>query len=161
CPAGKDDYPCIFSGGDFPFEYWPRLRDNPATMRDYSQLAVDLDAGTLPAVVFVKALGYRTEHPGDGTTISAGTGFVSDLVATLTRSSAAPTTLTLVTFDESGGYFDHVTPPGVNPADNKKYGVRVPTIAIGPFARAGSVSHVTMEHSSIVRFIEWNWLGGV
>jgi phospholipase C len=35
----------------------------------------------------------------------------------------------------------------------------VPLLAIGPFAKKGAVSHVTMEHSSIVKFIEWNWLG--
>jgi phospholipase C len=161
CPAGTDVYPCVYSGGDVPFQYYPRLRENPANMRDYSQLAVDLDAGTLPAVVFVKAIGYRSEHPGSGTTISAGTGFVSEVLATLGSSSAATATLTLLAYDESGGFFDHVTPPPVNPADHRPYGPRVPLIAIGPFARAGAVSHVTMEHSSIVRFIEWNWLGGV
>ena len=43
--------------------------------------------------------------------------------------------------------------------DNQPYGTRLPLLAVGPFARTGTVSHTTMEHSSIVKFIEYNWLG--
>ena len=68
-------------------------------------------------------------------------------------------TLFLVTYDEGGGLWDHVKPPATNPIDNKPYGTRVPMIAAGPFARKNHVSHVTMEHSSIVKFLEWNFLG--
>ncbi|HEX8794381.1 MAG TPA: alkaline phosphatase family protein, partial [Polyangiaceae bacterium] len=69
-------------------------------------------------------------------------------------------TLVLLTYDEGGGFFDHVAPPPTSSVDNEPYGTRVPTIAIGPFARAGTISHVVMEHSSIVKFIEYNWLKG-
>ena len=72
----------------------------------------------------------------------------------------AANTLVLVTYDEGGGYFDHVAPPPTSSVDGKDYGPRVPTFAIGRFARRGYVSHVELEHSSIVKFIEWNWLGG-
>ena len=50
-------------------------------------------------------------------------------------------------------------PPPTSSVDGQPYGARVPLLALGPFARKGSVSHVTLEHSSIVKFIEWNWLG--
>jgi phospholipase C len=43
-------------------------------------------------------------------------------------------------------------------SDGQPYGTRIPLIASGPFARAGGISHTVMEHSSIVKFIEWNWL---
>ena len=66
----------------------------------------------------------------------------------------------LVTYDEGGGFFDHVAPPADAAVDHQPYGTRVPLLAIGPFAKKNYVSHVTMEHSSIVKFIEWNWLGG-
>ena len=69
-------------------------------------------------------------------------------------------TLVLITWDESGGFFDHVAPPPPNAFDGEPYGPRVPLLAVGDFARHGTVSHVEMEHSSIVKFIEWNWLGG-
>jgi len=65
----------------------------------------------------------------------------------------------LVVYDEGGGFFDHVAPPAA--VDAQDYGTRVPAIAVGPLARKGTVSHVTLEHSSIVKFVEWNWLGGV
>ena len=62
----------------------------------------------------------------------------------------------LVTWDEGGGFFDHIAPPGMG-ADNQPYGTRIPLLAIGPFVAPGTISHAQMEHSSIVNFIEWNW----
>jgi phospholipase C len=129
-------------------------------MRDFARLASDLDAITLPAVSFVKTIGFRTEHPGYGDTISEGVAFVHSLVDRILASPYAESTLILVTYDESGGYFDHVAPPPTSSVDGKDYGPRVPTFAVGRFARKGYVSHVEMEHSSIVKFIEWNWLDG-
>lgn len=163
CPPAPPDcastkYPCTFDPSDVPFEYYPSFKDNPVFIRDYSQLAKDIDAGTLPSVVFVKALGYKTEHPGSA--ITAGIQFVKEVVSHVTSSPYGKSSLVLLTYDEGGGYFDHVTPPPTNLADGKPYGTRVPLVAMGPFARKNFVSHVTMEHSSIVRFIEWNWLGG-
>ena len=60
---------------------------------------------------------------------------------------------------ESGGYFDHVSPPANSAVDGQPYGARVPLLAVGRFARQNLVSHTSMEHSSIVKFVEWNWLG--
>src|SRR5581483_3646133 len=119
-----------------------------------------IDAGNLPPVTFVKAIGFRTEHPGYGLTISDGVAFTSTLVDRILSSRYADDTLILITYDEDGGYFDHVAPPPTSPVDGKQYGPRVPTFAVGRFARSNYVSHVEMEHSSIVKFIEWNWLHG-
>ena len=69
-------------------------------------------------------------------------------------------TLILVTWDEGGGFFDHIAPPPTSAVDSQPYGTRVPLLAIGRFARKGAVSHVQMEHSSLVKFLEWNYLGG-
>jgi len=158
CATGLPIYPCTYDPSDIPFQYYPRFRDQPAFMRDYSQLATDLAAGQLPEVSFVKAIGYKTEHPGLGNTISAGIAFVSDLLDRITASPYADQTLILLTYDESGGYFDHVSPPPDSAVDGKAYGARAPALAIGRFALRDTISHVTMEHSSIVKFIEWNWL---
>jgi len=61
--------------------------------------------------------------------------------------------------------FDHIPPPPSIDTDDANapvpYGTRVPLLAIGPFAKKGTVSHVAMEHSSIVRFLEYNFLGPV
>lgn len=155
--------PCGFEPSDVPFEYYASTRDNPATMKDYGDLEAALaneSSGALPAVSFVKALEYKTEHPGQGVKESPGVAFVADLAQRLAASRYASDTLLLVTYDEGGGYFDHVAPPPASPVDHQPYGTRLPLIAIGPFARAGGISHVVMEHSSIVRFVEWNFLGG-
>jgi phospholipase C len=159
CPANLPFYPCLFDPSDIPFEYYPTLRDVPANMRDLGMLTSDLAAGTLPAVVFVKGIGFDSEHPGLRDELSEGVAWATSVVSAIEASSVANETLVLITYDEGGGYFDHVTPPPPNPADNQPYGTRVPLIAIGPFAKKNYVSHVVMEHSSIVKFIEYNWLG--
>jgi phospholipase C len=159
CPLGIGTYPCGYDPGDDPFAYYKDLADDSAHFKDYSAFAADLSAGALPAVTYVKALGYKTEHPGYGDTISAGATFVGATITAIEASSYAPNTLVLVTWDEGGGFFDHVPPPATSTVDNQPYGTRVPLIAVGPLAGAGTVSHVTMEHSSVVKFIESNWLG--
>jgi phospholipase C len=159
CPANLPFYPCLFDPSDIPFEYYPTTQDKPANMRDLAVLTTDLAAGTLPAVVFVKGIGYDSEHPGVRDTLSAGVTWVTSVVSAIQASSMASDTLILVTYDEGGGYYDHVKPPATNTADNQPYGTRVPLMAIGPFAKQNYVSHVVMEHSSIVKFIEYNWLG--
>ena len=158
CPAGTSAYPCGYDPGDVPFAYYPSTGDGSGHLADLSALSRDLDAGTLPSVSFVRGLGYHSEHPGSD--ISAGVSFVRGIVDAVQASSAAGSTLILVTWDESGGYFDHVAPPPDSLVDHEAYGPRIPLLAIGPFARKDTVSHVVLEHSSIVRFIEWNWLGG-
>lgn len=160
CSAQIQTYPCVYDPGDVPFAFYPSTRDAPSTMHDFSQLATDLAGNTLPSVAFVKAIGYRSEHPGLLDSISAGQTFVKGVVDAVLGSDYADDTLVLVTYDESGGYFDHVTPPAANAADKKPYGPRIPFLALGKFAKKNYVSHVTMEHSTVVKFIEWNWLGG-
>jgi phospholipase C len=158
CPFALAIYPCAFDPSDVPFEYFASTVDNPANMQDYTAFQAALTGGTLPAVSYIKAIGWKTEHPGDSVTLSAGVTFVTGVVSSIEASPYAASTLTLLTYDEGGGYFDHVAPPPPNTFDNQPYGTRLPVIAMGPFARKNYVSHVVMEHSSIVKFIEWNWL---
>jgi phospholipase C len=164
CPEVPDEcgftlpvYPCVYDPADNPFQYNPRFRDDPKFFRDLSQLDADLAGGALPQVVFIKAIGYHSEHPGLGTKLSAGVAFGSALVQRLLASPYGGDSLVLLTYDEGGGYFDHVAPPAS--PDGQPYGTRIPLIAAGRFARTNYVSHVTMELTSIVKFIEWNWLG--
>ncbi len=160
CPASLSTYPCIFDPGDVPFLYYTQFESNSQLMRDYEQLTTDLVSGTLPDVSFVKALGYHTEHPGSGTTISAGVTFVTGLVQSIEASCYKDSSLVLVTWDEGGGFFDHLAPSPTSSVDNQPYGTRVPLLAIGHYALTGTVSHAQMEHSSLVKFLEWNFLNG-
>ncbi|MFO0653075.1 MAG: alkaline phosphatase family protein [Polyangiales bacterium] len=158
CPARMPVYPCVYDPADIPFAYYGRFADDARYMRDFSQLATDLQ-GTLPNVVFVRGLGYHSEHPGYSSRLSDGVNWASAVVNAVRASRYASNTLVLLTWDEGGGYFDHVAPPATNTVDMQPYGTRVPLLAIGRFARRNRVSHVTMEHSSIVKFLEFNFLG--
>jgi phospholipase C len=159
CPLHLPTSPCDYDPSDVPFEYYAQFRDDPTTMKDLGDLATAVATGRLPAVAFVKHLGYRNEHPGYGTTITPGVDQVTQTIATITSSPYAADTLILLTWDEGGGFFDHLPPPPDSAVDGMPYGTRVPLIAIGRFARAGTVSHVLLEHSSVVKFLEWNFLG--
>jgi phospholipase C len=166
CPPKPTDcafpftfYPCAFDPSDDPFEYFASTVDRPNVLKDFSAFTAALAGGSLPAVSFIKAIGYKQEHPGSGCTLSAGVTFATGVIASVEASPYAASTLVLLTYDEGGGYFDHVPPPPPNSFDHLPYGTRIPLLATGPFAKKNFVSHVVMEHSSIVKFIEWNWLG--
>ena len=159
CPLHLPGYPCTYDPSDVPFQYYSQFKDDPRYIKDFGAFSTDIAAGNLSSLTFVKGLGYHTEHPGYGTRISDGQSFVRKVVDAVSASPVAAKTLVLVTWDEGGGYFDHVAPPPTSTVDNQPYGTRVPLLAIGPFARKGHVSHVTMEHSSIVRFVERAFLG--
>ncbi len=154
---------CIYDASDIPFQYYASLVDGPH-IEDYADLKTDLEGGKLPSFAFVKAKEWHSEHP-NVSTITDGVSFVANTLNLIAASRYAASTLVLVTWDEGGGFFDHVPPPpGVDKYDDGKtvpYGTRVPMLAVGPFARKGSVSHVPMEHSSVVRFLEYNFLGPV
>jgi phospholipase C len=160
CPAAIPKTPCDYDPSDNPFNYYDSTVDKMGTSRDYdTEFMSDLAGGKLPPVVFVKALGYLTEHPALGK-ISDGVAFVKKTIDAVEASPYKSSTLVLFTYDEGGGFYDHVAPPATSSVDNQPYGTRVPFLAVGPFAKTNYVSHVTMEHSSVVKFIEWNWLGG-
>ena len=154
---------CKLDASDIPFLYYERFAAG-AEMRDYGALYDDLANRKLPDFVFVKPRESRSEHP-NVSTISDGIAFVKNTIKEIANSSYADDTLVLLTWDEGGGFFDHVAPPPPIDVDDDgnpvPYGTRVPMLAIGKFARRGAVSHVRMEHSSIVRFLEYNFIGPV
>ncbi|MCA9680079.1 MAG: hypothetical protein H6708_01425 [Kofleriaceae bacterium] len=161
CPVNFAFYPCIYDPTDVPFQYYPTLQNDPAHFQDLTQFYTDVTDGTLPAISYIKQIGFLTEHSGFQVDISSGVAATQQVVDAISNSATyADDTLILLTYDEGGGYFDHVPPPPTSTADCQPYGVRVPFMALGPFAKTNHISHVTMEHSSIVKFMEWNWLGG-
>ncbi len=163
-------YGCLYDPSDYPFLYYAGFGDTASGPtvyeKDISQLQQDLAQGGLPTFAFVKARLYHNEHP-NLSTISDGIAFATSTIEMIEASPYAATTLVLLTWDEGGGFFDHVPPPASPPTTVDQddsgnpvpYGTRVPLIAIGPLVRKGTVSHVQMEHSSIVKFLEWNFLG--
>ncbi len=138
-----------------------------------AQEDMDPGGGHLAEVVFVEPnyghlKGFKTqndEHPPSN--IQDGQHFTWDIINTLlTHPNVMASTVAFVTWDEHGGFYDHVTPPpacepdALRPCDFdfKRYGFRVPLIAVSPFARPGFAGHYTADHTSILRFIE-AWKG--
>ena len=168
CPYSPLTHPiaaqaCKYDSSDIPFVYYAPFADGQ-NIKEYLDLKKDIDGASLPNFSYVKAREFHNEHP-NVSTITDGIAFVTQTVQMIESSSYASNTLILLTWDEGGGFFDHVAPPpGVDVDDNGKtvpYGTRVPLLALGKFARKGTVSHVQLEHSSIVRFLEYNFIGPV
>lgn len=166
---------CIYDPSDIPFLYFDTFGDRATGdggvtpspyVQDYAALQADITNNRLPNFAFVKARLFHNEHP-NVSVISDGVTFVMQTINAIAASPYAGSTLVLLTWDEGGGFFDHVAPPPPVPtsvdSDGQgqpvRYGTRVPFLAIGTFAGKGTISHVQMEHSSIVKFLEYNFLG--
>ncbi|TMM36163.1 MAG: alkaline phosphatase family protein [Actinobacteria bacterium] len=132
----------------------------------YSTFLSDAASGNLPAVSYVDPPLFlesvdglaRDDHPhGD---IRNGEATMNGVYRAVTRSPAWPRTVLVITFDEWGGFFDHVAPtvaPDVNPAVTGLRGFRVPALVVSPFAQRGAVAHALYDHTSILRMIEWRF----
>lgn len=132
----------------------PRVLDDPALFGHIvpiEQYYDDLAAGTLPAVSYIVPSGASEHPPGS---IAAGEAFVRTLVTSLQRSSAWPTSAFLWSYDDWGGWFDHVRPPSVDPYG---YGFRAPMLMISPYARRGFIDRRTADFTSQLALIERNW----
>jgi phospholipase C len=152
--------PCLYDCSDIPFEYYDQWLDKPGTMKDWTMFKNDIAGNSLPSLSYIKFATYHNEHPGYGNKLSTSIALVKQAVDAVMASKYASDTLILVAWDEGGGFYDHVAPPGVNPVDGKPYGTRVPFLALGRFAKKGGhVSHVVLEHSSVVKFLELNFTG--
>ena len=108
-----------------------------------------VDAGVLPQVTFYKPQGNLNEHSGYADVLS-GDQHIADVVAHLEKSPQWAHMLVLITYDENGGFWDHVAPPK---ADRWGPGSRIPAFIISPFAKMGAVDHTLYDTTSVLRFI--------
>jgi len=143
--------------------------------RSYDQFLADAAAGALPAVAFVEprftlgdAMPGNDDHPHAD--VRAGDAFLYRTFRALAEGSGWPGTVLVVTYDEWGGFFDHVSPPrapvsGLVDTDLSRgqalLGFRVPTIVASPFARGAPadprVASQVLDHTSVLKLIEWRW----
>ena len=159
-PSGSQCYPDYFDATDIPASYYPSLTLNPgANWADYSQFASDVANGQLPAFSIIKGLGIHSEHPADST-LTAGQTISAAVISNIIHSAYNQTAVVFLTPDESGGFYDHIRPPANSRVDSMPYGPRTPLVAAGWGVKTNYVSHVQAEPSSIIRFLEWNWLAG-
>jgi phospholipase C len=115
----------------------------------------DAKAGNLPDVSWIVPNGAVSEHPPG--LVSAGQAYVTTLINTIMETPAWSSTAIFLSWDDWGGFYDHVAPPVVDAAG---YGLRVPGLVISPFARQGYVDHQGLSQDAYVKFIEDDFLGG-
>jgi phospholipase C len=171
------------------------LAEHPLHHHPRSRFLEDCRAGTLPQVSFVdpgmgplssiansikelpplvKAMfdrldpGETQEDPDD---MYYGERWAHEIVQAVTHSPAWERTLLIYTYDEHGGYYDHVPPPAAAPPDDipsrlspgdppggyDTYGPRVPAVVVSPYSKLGGVSNETYDHTSILATIEHKW----
>ncbi|MBN2117995.1 MAG: alkaline phosphatase family protein [Anaerolineales bacterium] len=137
-----------------PLLNFDRFLDDPelsSRIVDLDEYYTDLENGTLPAVSYVLLLG-ATEHPISD--LSLGERATRTMLHTLMQSDAWESSAFFITYDDWGGWYDHVEPPQV---DERGYGFRVPALLVSPYARMGHIDHTLLDHTSILKFIEENW----
>jgi len=122
-----------------------------------TQVLTDISSGQLPAVSWVIPTGQASDHPGNNN--GTGPSWVASIVNAIGGSSYWSNTAVIITWDDWGGWYDHVPPPkviddGTSWGSGYVYGFRVPLIIVSPYAKAGYVSHVTHDFGSILKFIE-------
>jgi phospholipase C len=113
----------------------------------------DLRGGRLPAVSWLIPDVGVSEHPAAGS-MCAGENWTVEMLNALMRSPEWRHTAVVITWDDFGGFYDHVRPPHV---DLFGFGPRVPMLLISPWARRGLVTHDTLEFSSVLKMIETIW----
>jgi phospholipase C len=111
--------------------------------------------GRLPSVSWVMPAQSVSDHPP--ALLTASQAYVTRLINTVMRSPAWKSTAIFLTWDDWGGFYDHVKPPVV---DSQGYGLRVPALVISPYAKKGYIDHQTLSFDAYLKFIEDDFLSG-
>jgi acid phosphatase len=156
--AGKNASPVPnFQYHHQPFNYFasmaPGTAERAAHLKDGGLAGAEfikaIDSGKLEQVVFYKPQGNLNEHAGYAD-VQAGDAHIADVISHLEKSPQWKNMVVVVTYDENGGFWDHVAPPK---ADRWGPGTRIPAMVISPFARKGYVDHTEYDTTSILRLI--------
>jgi phospholipase C len=126
-----------------------------SNVKDMSLFFNDLRSGKLPAVSWLAPGNRYSEHPP--ARISAGQAYVAGVVNAIMQSPYWDSTAILISWDDWGGFYDHVAPPKVNWFG---YGLRVPGLVVSAYARRGYIDHQVLSHDAYVKFIEDDFLNG-
>ena len=154
-------------------ELYPELYFKNAGTRvvPIADFFADAAAGTLPGYCLVEP-NYGTQSEEDPQNIAVGEQFAAKVINAVMAGPAWPRTMLIWTYDEHGGYYDHVPPPPALAPDDippevtggesayngfAQYGFRVPCAVVSPWARPRHVSHEIMDHTSICALVEAKW----
>ena len=140
-----------------PFNYFADMAPGTAARSEHlkdgglggSEFIKAIDGGALPQVTFYKPQGNLNEHAGY-TDVLEGDQHIADVIAHLQKSPQWARMMVVVTYDENGGFWDHVAPPK---GDRWGPGSRIPTLIVSPFAKKGFVDHTLYDTTSILSLI--------
>jgi phospholipase C len=135
-----------------------------------AQFFKDAASGHLPGYCIIDP-DYSTHSEENPQNIALGEAFAAEVVRAVMHGPEWASTLLIWTYDEHGGYYDHVRPPQAIPPDNippevpkdqvfggfGRYGFRVPCAVVSPWARRDYVSHRIFDHASICKLVETKW----
>jgi acid phosphatase len=135
-----------------PFAYFDNYEElmRERHLLDARDFIWDIVHDTLPQVVFYKPIGELNEHPGYANVLQ-GDEHLGKVLQLIEHSPAWSKSIVIVTFDENGGYWDHVPPPKI---DQWGPGMRVPTVIMSPFAKKGFIDHTVYDTTAILKLIE-------
>ena len=140
-----------------PFSYFATTGEGTKAkalhLKDEAALFQSVTKGKLERVVFYKPVGDENEHPGYAD-VASGDAKAASLIDAIRKGPLWKNTAIIVTYDENGGFWDHVAPPKV---DRWGPGTRVPAIVISPYAKRGFVDHTLYDTTSILKLIETRW----
>jgi phospholipase C len=132
------------------------IRENPQVWQSHmfpvDGVLRDIKDGSLPPVTWITPRFELSEHPEYS--FCHGQNWSTRVIDTIMNSPMWKDTAIFLTWDDYGGFYDHVPPPQV---DGFGFGIRVPLLILSPYAKAGFVSHELGEFSSVLRFVEDNW----
>jgi phospholipase C len=132
------------------------IRENPEIWRRHmfgvDGLVTDIRDGRLPPMTWVTPKFELSEHPEYS--FCEGQNWTTEVINAIMASPMWEDTAIFLTWDDYGGFYDHVPPPQV---DGFGFGIRVPMLVISPYSRPGHVDHTLGEFSSVLRFVEDNW----
>lgn len=146
---GWDSVP--YGNTDNVFVFWKRYAHDRRTLGTKGSYLNDLRRGRLPQVSWIipsYARGWDEHPPAD---VSVGMGIQEELVNALRESSAWESSAYIITYDEHGGYFEHVPPPQV---DAYGLGIRIPTWVISPYAKQSHLEPTVYDLTSTLKFLE-------
>jgi acid phosphatase len=136
-----------------PFNYFARFApgtaDRERHLKDYTDLLAAIERGSLPQVAFYKPQGTLNQHPGYADVLS-GDIHIAELLSLIKASPLWSSIAIIITYDENGGFWDHVPPPA---GDRWGPGTRVPTLIVSPRAKRSFVDHTPYDTTSIIKLI--------
>jgi len=128
---------------------------NVQSLTNFYQAVHHPTSCALPSVSWIDPNGRVSEHPT--ALVSNGQAYTTTLINSIMQSSCWKDTAVFLSWDDWGGFYDHVPPTVV---DGEGYGMRVPGMVISPYARTGYIDHQQLSHDAYLKFIEDDFLGG-